>query len=154
MIDIVSAADPQHIMDAQSLFREYGAEWGGADLAAENFEDEVLNLGSKYSPPHGCLFLALKDRRAVGCVALRVEPSFCEMKRLFVNPRFRGFGIGRALVAQAIMEARHLGYHRILLDTLETMNSAVQLYEAFGFRRTAPYNAKSGHLVVFMELLL
>ena len=48
----------------------------------------------------------------------------CEMKRLFVRPAFRGFGLGRQLVERTMMQAQMAGYATMLLDTLSDMETA------------------------------
>ena len=63
----------------------------------------------------------------------------CEMKRLFVRRAFRRFGLGRML-AQALMDrARAAGYSAMLLDTLDEMETARELYASLGFDEVAPY---------------
>jgi len=61
------------------------------------------------------------------------------LKRLYVVPTFRGRGLARALVAQAIAAAWRIRYRALVLDTLSSMRSAVALYESFGFERTEAY---------------
>jgi putative acetyltransferase len=129
--------------------REY-LESLGEDLEYQGIESELAGLPGKYAAPRGALFLASlgsprdADSHAVaesaGCIALRpLEGDACEMKRLFVRPEYRGYGIGRALAERAIEAARGLGYRRMRLDTLERLEDAVRLYEALGFERIAPY---------------
>ena len=66
-------------------------------------------------------------------------PNACEMKRLYVRKTFRRFGIGRQL-AQAILDAAQIaGYHHLVLDTLNDMESARALYEDLGFESIPPY---------------
>ena len=61
------------------------------------------------------------------------------MKRLFVRPAFRRFGLGRIL-AQALMDrATEAGYSSMLLDTLDDMEAARGLYESLGFVEVPPF---------------
>jgi ribosomal protein S18 acetylase RimI-like enzyme len=66
-------------------------------------------------------------------------PDACEMKRLYVRPAFRRFGLGR-LIAQALMDrALQAGYSTMLLDTLDDMEAARGLYATLGFTEVPPY---------------
>jgi ribosomal protein S18 acetylase RimI-like enzyme len=63
----------------------------------------------------------------------------CEMKRLYVRRAFRRFGLGR-LIAQALMDhATEAGYSVMLLDTLDDMEAARELYGSLGFEEIPPY---------------
>lgn len=119
----------------------------------QGFDREVASLPGDYAPPRGRLVLARVGGRPAGCVALR--PLFhrdAELKRLFVRPAWRGSGLGRLLAVHAIEEARALGYETLKLDTLPAMKAAQKLYEALGFRDTAPYNDNPVENVRFMAL--
>jgi ribosomal protein S18 acetylase RimI-like enzyme len=138
-IEIRSAALPGELPVVRSLFLEY-AEGLGIDLGFQDFEAELVGLPGKYEAPAGRLLLAWKGAEAAGCVALRpIGDGRCEMKRLYVRPRFRGEQLGRRLAQRICQEAREAGYRRICLDTLPTMGPAVGLYTALGFVPTEPY---------------
>ena len=64
------------------------------------------------------------------------------MKRLYVRPAYRSFGVGQYLVRAIIDAARQNGASALRLDTLASMTSAQALYRKLGFVETAPYNDK------------
>jgi putative acetyltransferase len=63
----------------------------------------------------------------------------CEMKRVFVRPAFRRFGLGRLLVRALMDRGIQAGYSNLLLDTLDDMEAARGLYASLGFEEIAPY---------------
>ncbi|HLX85651.1 MAG TPA: GNAT family N-acetyltransferase [Terriglobales bacterium] len=154
-IDLIEATLPEHITQARELFLEYGKSLGFS-LCFQSFDDEVKKLPGAYTPPSGRLLLALCSGHAAGCVALRrLDPTTCEMKRLYVRPSNRGLGLGGALVDRLITEARTIGYKRMRLDTVESaMKHAVALYRSIGFREIPPYSDIPVESATWMELVL
>ncbi len=139
--DVTEARTPADIAAARALILEYQASLG-VDLAFQQFEDEIAALATMYGPPEGALYLATLDGAPVGCVGVRPFaplPGCCEMKRLYVAPAARGHGLGRRLARQAMTAARALGYSRMRLDTLPSMQDAQALYETLGFREIPAY---------------
>jgi putative acetyltransferase len=149
------AESPAHISQARELFLEY-AQSLGFSLCFQNFDQELAGLPGHYAPPHGRLFLATYDDQLAGCVALRkLEPQICEMKRLYLRPQFRGKGLGLALADGIIAEARHIGYQRMRLDTVEpVMKDAVAMYRKIGFQEIEPYCPNPIAGALYMELRL
>ncbi len=152
MLSIVEALDNELVAEARRLFIEYSVELG-VDLSFQDFDEEIQNLPGEYSPPKGCILLALDDSSPVGCIAIRpISQDICEMKRLYVSPEKRGTGIGRKLVSELIIEARKKGYRKMRLDTLSRMKEAVSLYKSFGFTPIPPYRYNPLKGAVFLEL--
>lgn len=140
-IDIATSAQDMAI--AAQLFREY-ADSLGLDLAFQNFDNELAQLPGDYAAPRGALLLAYVDGALAGCCALRPLdnadiPNAAEMKRLYVRRAFRGFGLGRQLAETILDAARQAGYASVLLDTLDDMEAARNLYADLGFQSIEPY---------------
>jgi putative acetyltransferase len=146
---------PTHIAQARELFLEY-AQSLGFSLCFQNFDKELASLPGKYAPPDGRLLLAEFDSHLAGCVALRkLNDPICEMKRLYVRPRFRGKGLGPLLAERIITEARQIGYSRMRLDTVEPiMKNAVAMYRRLGFQEISPYCENPIAGALYMELQL
>lgn len=131
------------LAETRLILREYAGSLG-VDLCFQNFEDELASLPGDYAAPGGRLLLASVDGAIAGCGGVRPladvdYANACEMKRLYVRPAFRRFGLGR-LLAQALMdEARSAGYSVLLLDTLDDMEAARELYASLGFQDIPPY---------------
>ena len=142
-IRLVVADAPPLVEAARAILREY-AHSLNIDLCFQDFEAEVEGLPGAYSPPTGQLLLALVDGELAACGAMRGLPeadyaNACEMKRLYVRPKFRRFGLGRALAQSLLDEARRAGYSVMLLDTLDDMEAARGLYGSLGFEEIPPY---------------
>ncbi len=143
VIELLTPATPELLNATRAIFREY-AEQLDVDLCFQNFDAELADLPGEYGVPRGALLLATVDGEVAACGALRPVtdvdyPNACEMKRLYVRPAFRRFGLGR-LLAQALMDrGLQAGYRTLLLDTLDDMEAARGLYASLGFEEIAPY---------------
>jgi ribosomal protein S18 acetylase RimI-like enzyme len=159
MFRIVLALSDETISQARNLFREY-ASTIGVEVCLGDFEREMATLPGLYAPPGGRLLLAIEENagspeEAVGCVGLRrFDQAVGEMKRLYVRSSLRGKGAGAQLVRSLIAEARSIGYERMVLDTLPSMQSAQKLYRTLGFREIPAYLKNPVPDSLFFELLL
>lgn len=117
------ATEPPVDVDART--HEFAA-WAAGSLVAEA-DDAVI----------GMIHVG-EGRFGVGELAMLVELGW------------RGRGVGSALVAAAIEEARIKGLHKLSLDVFSHNAAAIALYQKFGFveegRRVAQYRRSSGDL--------
>ena len=138
-VEVRQATTDNDFAAAKALIESYAVELG-VDLCFQDFAEELANLSTMYGPPDGCLLTALVGGEVAGCVAIRKQSdATCEMKRLYVQPRHRSAGVGRALAEIAITTASKLGYVHMLLDTLPQMSEAQALYASLGFEEISGY---------------
>ncbi len=150
-----------HPQEINTLFSEYTNMLIENDSSFQNYldiqhyEEEIDHLEEKYGMPFGRLYLAFCDGEAAGCIGLKkIDETNCEMKRLYVRPKFRGKHIGKLLVQKIIADAKEIGYSYILLDTLPFLEKAIQMYEKFGFYPVDCYNDSPMRTSIYMRLVL
>jgi ribosomal protein S18 acetylase RimI-like enzyme len=151
MIQIQAAQFPDQLDMVRTIFREYAASLD-IDLGFQQFEAELADLPGKFATPHGEVLLAYNQGELIGCVAMRpLDETTCEMKRLYVRPSGRGLQAGRELATLICAVAREAGYRRIRLDTLPTMQAALQLYTSLGFVAIPAYIFNPIEGAIFLE---
>jgi GNAT superfamily N-acetyltransferase len=130
-------------------------KWLNMDLAYQGVNSELDSLEQMYGAPSGCFLLAFAENELVGGVGFRkLENGVCEMKRLFVLPKFQKQGVGEMLCKRLINQAELLGYNSMKLDTVAKLNSAIKLYQKLGFKETAAYCENPDETARFFELSL
>ena len=154
MIKLKTVESAEHLVQARALLLEYG-DSRKDDPALVDFSEEINNLPGEYAPPAGNIILAYCDEELAGCVAVhKLDDDICEMKRLYVAPRFRGKGIGRSLVMAILEQARMIGYARMRLDSIPSMKAAQTLYESIGFYEIPDYRNNPNEDTKYYEIEL
>ena len=121
----------------------------------EHMKADAIRLPGPYIAPRGALWLARAGEEPIGCVALRPLPGGVgEVKRMYVDPAWRGKGVGRALLETLIARAREVGYRAIRLGTIADMTAARALYASLGFVPIERYRADEMVDTEFYELTL
>jgi len=130
---------------------------GAADICIQDYDLQLASLPGPFASPTGALFLACVDGQPAGTCALKPVHSSpgeraLEMKRLWVEPQFRGLGLGRRLIQASIDFALASGCSAIYLDTVPAaMPEANHLYRAMGFAPVDRYNDNPVPGVVFFR---
>jgi putative acetyltransferase len=92
-----------------------------------------------------------------GCAAVKVvdddaDGPYGEIKRVFVQPHFRGRGISKVLMEELESHLRARGIGLARLETGVHQPEALKLYERLGYDRRAPFGDYTDDpLSVFME---
>jgi putative acetyltransferase len=145
---------PLDTQAAVALVREYAA-WLNIDMSFQNFEQEMAHIGSTYSLPNGLFWVVQEGERMVGCVGFKhLDATTAEVKRLYVQPAFRGHKLGEQLMQVLTDTTRQLGYQRLVLDTVPQTVFAQSIYQRMGFTPIAQYYDGPTLATQFFELLL
>ena len=89
------------------------------------------------------MFLVARLRgKAVGCAALKIhrESGVGEVKRMWTLPDARVLGLGRRLLTHLEREAVSRGVHTLRLETNQSLNEAIHLYQTAGFQEVDAFN--------------
>jgi DNA-binding MarR family transcriptional regulator/N-acetylglutamate synthase-like GNAT family acetyltransferase len=102
------------------------------------FEGLVAGIVGKYvehlDPKREHCWIAERDGENVGCVfVVKQTAAIAKLRLLLVEPRARGFGIGKRLVAECIAFSEAAGYKRLRLWTNSVLRAARHIYEEAGF---------------------
>jgi GNAT superfamily N-acetyltransferase len=135
---LIALADVR-LPEAADLIRRLSAE------LSQRYQEDDGN--GQFRPadvlqPRSGFVLARWQDEAVGCGAFRPlegEGGIAEIKRMYVEPAYRGRGIGRRILAALEEFARQAGYERVWLETGTAQPEAVHLYEVSGYRQIAKY---------------
>ena len=103
--------------------------------------------------PNARFFVARLAGEAVGCGALVLgSGGQAELKRMFVDPRGRGQGIGWRLLQTLEQAAGSESVHLVQLETGVSNHEALRLYRRSGYRERGPFGSYwADPLSVFME---
>lgn len=122
-----------------------GPRWVVAQAEAElvtrygGLDDGELGLtAAMFEPPAGIFLVARTESRTepVGGAGLRTTAAATgEVRRLWVDPAWRGRGIGRDLMAGLEAAAGDLGLSLLQLATGDRQPEAVSLYQSLGWDR-------------------
>ena len=170
MVKLYQVETDAHKQFAQELFYEY-LMWLSATAIEEygigDTEDETRARVAKdmknldaFTPPTGHLLLAEVGGQPAGIAGLRMlDDAICEIKRVYVKPDYRRLGLGKALLEALIARAKAKDMQYIRLDSARFLNSAHNLFRAFGFQDIEPYEDSEipeeyWSYFLFMELKL
>jgi GNAT superfamily N-acetyltransferase len=79
--------------------------------------------------------VAFDGDRAVATAGLRaIDERHGEVKRMYVDPAYRGSGVAARMLRTLEADARARGWDRLVLETGDTMIPAQRFYAREGFR--------------------
>lgn len=113
-----------------AVLREYGLQPDPADT-----DSDLRDVVSSYTKRGGCFrVLCSPANEIVGCGGLYpLDAQEAEIRKMYLLPRARGRGFGRALLHDLVERARAQGFRRVVLETASVLREAIGLYRRHGF---------------------
>ena len=94
---------------------------------------DLSDIFGYYFASGGTFFVGVEDGRVVGTVGVRkLEGDLCEIRRIYLNKKFRGRGDGKKLFLAALSFAEK-NCSGVLLKTDSTLTKAIDMYLKQGF---------------------
>jgi len=116
-------------------FKRLNLEWLEKYKLTEQYDLDILNdpKGSIINKG-GCIFIALDNDVVVGTAGLskRNDVEY-ELVKMAVDPVSRGIGIGKLLLTHCIDTAKKLKAEKLILFSNSQLQTALTLYNRFGF---------------------
>jgi ribosomal protein S18 acetylase RimI-like enzyme len=140
-----------------AMLRESPSAFGSTHAQAARYDEHLW----KQRLADNAVILARVGTTPAGSVMYSedgtTDPGDSALYGLWVDPRFRGTGVGRALVDAVIAQARAAGKRRVVLHVVAGNEPAGRLYERAGFvptGHTLPSHHDDQQVEVEMELVL
>lgn len=104
-------------------------------------DSDLSDLQRNYFTQNGFFGLIICGQlnKVVGTFGItKVNEESCELRKMYVAKEFRGRGIGKFMLGQAVAIARERNYKFIQLETVSVLKEAIDLYVKFGFKEILP----------------
>ena len=154
-MDVMELTILEYKPEYQPWFEKFNRDWIEKHFWMEPIDVAVLqNPDEHILKKGGSILMASCDKEMAGTVALKyVEPGVYEFTKMAVDEKFRGQHIGLLLSEAAIIKARQLGAHKIILYSNTILAPAISLYRKLGFKEV-PVDAVYKRSDIKMELTL
>ncbi|MFD1602117.1 GNAT family N-acetyltransferase [Flavobacterium artemisiae] len=127
--------------DIGYIIHLHGAIYGKEYHFSSDFEKYVIktfyDFLEKYSPENDRIWMAEYNNKIVGCVAIIHQPNEeAQLRWFLLDPAFRGLGIGKRLLTDAVDFCKEKKFKNVFLLTTSLQNKALQMYKMAGFELT------------------
>jgi len=123
-----------------SILKEYNLK---PDPAATDVD--IKDIEQSYFERGGTFYvLEEEDGSIIGAYGLYpVDRQTCELRKMYLYSSYRGKGLGKLLLEDALSKARQMGFKRMTLETASVLKEAISLYKSYGFVEYKPEHLSS-----------
>ncbi|MBU0754313.1 MAG: GNAT family N-acetyltransferase [Planctomycetes bacterium] len=109
----------------------------GQRIELDTLDNDLLQVEAVYPPPENTFQVLMDQEKLIGSVAVkRMKPGDLELKRVFLNPAYRGRGLGKKLSLWAHGWAGERGATLLHVWSDVLYETAHHLYRRLGARDT------------------
>ena len=113
--------------------KEYGYDQTFEAYVANGLAEFVQSSG----PNRNRIWLAEVNDQIIACIAIVGKSKLeAQLRWFLVHPDYRGLGLGRELLSEALLFCKEHRYRTIFLWTTSELSVARHLYTSVGFRKT------------------
>jgi putative acetyltransferase len=110
----------------------------GTDADIRDIEQSYFRRGGTF------YVLEEEDGSIIGAYGLYpVDKATCELRKMYLRSSYRGKGLGKLLLEDALSKARQMGFKRMTLETASVLKEAISLYKNYGFVEYEPEHLSS-----------
>lgn len=151
MANIIDYED-QYISDFQRLNLEWLEKYG----LVESHDLEILHHPQEFIiDKGGYIFLLLEGKDVIGSAGIcKINEEEFEIIKMAVAPEHRGKKLSHMLLEKCIAKAKDEGAGKITLFSNSQLQTAISLYEKFGFKHVDVVDAPFETADIKMELIL
>jgi GNAT superfamily N-acetyltransferase len=162
---IIRNAKPDEFMEIGELLVKVYSQLEGFPKESEqpHYYEMLTKVGALTNKPETELLVAVSsDNKIAGVVVYfgdmkyygsggqaTSERNASGFRLLAVDPFFRGHGIGKLLTIECIRKANETKQNQLIIHTTMAMQTAWQMYEKLGFKRSENLDFMQGELPVF-----
>ncbi len=119
----------------------HGFIYGNESNFSNEFEKYVIktfyNFLENYSPEYDRIWMAEYNNKIVGCIAIQHQSEEeAQLRWFLLDPSFRGLGIGKKLLTDAVDFCREKKFKNVFLLTTSMQDKALEMYKLAGFELT------------------
>ena len=146
---VIRSIRPADIDVVAAIIRDVMTEFEAVGCGFSINDPEVDDMHTAYRSEQAEFYVIEADGEVLGCGGVAPlaggDKNTCELRKMYFLKPLRGTGMGAALLKLCLDRARHLGYRRCYLETLDSMKQARKLYEKHGFKYLDKPMGNTGH---------
>jgi len=146
---IIRPIAPKDNEAVAAVIRVVMPEFGASGAGFAIHDSEVDNMAQAYTQPRTAYLVCEVDGKVIGGGGIAPlaggDADTCELKKMYFLPSGRGLGLGQQVLQACLKTAQQHGFRYCYLETFNTMQQAMKLYEKNGFVKIPGALGHTGH---------